>query len=306
MNDKELTKEEFEWKEKVISIIKNKNPDLKENEINFTRDFSDWDVLDQYIVISYKHGDKLETIKFPFFPKVEPKLSFVMPTHNRLEWIGESMQSLLTQTEKEIEIIIVNDASTDGTTEWLKDYEANKLAPLFPYDERVKIIHNEKNMGGGESRNIGHRAASADIVAVCDDDDLNADERAVLTIKHFELNKDSEMVNFPYVSIGYYNERLEVFDGQPFDHDLYLKDKVVTYYCNPSAAYRKKSADDIGGFEKENELETDDAQFIDKWVKAGKKIDFQPGYCVTFHRTLPNSMMASKRGWSPEWVTKKS
>lgn len=234
----------------------------------------------------------------------KPKLSFVMPTHNRLEWIGESMQSLLTQTEKDIEIVIVNDASTDGTTEWLKDYESNRLAPLFPYDQRVKIIHNEKNMGGGESRNIGHRASSSDIVAICDDDDIYADERAALTLKHFDLNKDSELVNFPYVSIGYFNERLEVFDGAPFDHERYLKDKVVTYYCNPSAAYRKNSFDEIGGFEKETEKQTDDAQFIDKWVTSGKKIDFQPGYCVTFHRTLPESMMTKHRGWNPEWLGK--
>ncbi len=235
----------------------------------------------------------------------KPKLSFVMPTRNRLEWIGESLQSLLTQTVKDIEIIVVDDASTDGTSEWLMDYKLNKLAPLFPYDDRVKIIYNTEHVGGGLSRNIGQAHATADIIAVCDDDDLNADQRAELILKHFEINPKSEMVNFPYVSIGYFNEKLETFDGKPFDHDLYLKDKVITYYCNPSAAYKKVSAEEIGGFEKETETKTDDAQFVDKWVTAGKKIDFQPGFCVVFHRTLPESMMTKHRGWNHQWVEKK-
>lgn len=235
----------------------------------------------------------------------KPKISFVMPTRNRLEWLGESLQSLLTQTEKDIEIIIVNDASDDGTKEWLEDYKENKLAPLFPYDERVVIFHNETRQGGGASRNVGAALAKSEIIAVCDDDDLNADQRAELTLKHFELNPKSELVNFPYVSIGYFNERLETFDGDHFNHELYLKEGLVNYYCNPSAAYKKKSAEEIGGFPKETEDKTDDVQFIENWVKAGKKIDFQPGYCVTFHRTLPSSMMTKHRGFNPDWLVKK-
>jgi len=232
---------------------------------------------------------------------MSPKLSFVMPVHNAVAWIGETIQSILMQTEKEIELIIVDDCSTDGTSEFLDDW-----ASKFP---NVKIIHNEKNLGAGPSRNIGTEAASAPIIAITDADDINADERAKLILKHFELNPKSELVTFPYCSIGYFNERVEDFMGEPFNHEQYLKDGTVNYYCNPSAAVKKESLVAVGGFGKETlegtDKKTDDHIFIDKWVKSGRKIDYQGGAFVLFHRNNPDSMMTKIRGWKPEWVAKK-
>lgn len=229
-----------------------------------------------------------------------PKLSFVMPCFNANAWIGEAIQSVLSQTEKDIELVIVNDASNDGTKEFLDDW-----ASQFP---NVKIIHNEKNLGAGMSRNIGTEAASAPIIAITDGDDINADERAALILKHFELNPDSELVTFPYLSIGYYNERLEEFVGEPFDHERFLKDGTSNYYSNPATAVKKESLLAVGGFGQEEFTDTvkktDDQIFLEKWVKAGKKVDFQGGAFVVFHRNLPNSMMAKVRGWQPEWATK--
>jgi len=225
-----------------------------------------------------------------------PKVSFVMPTRNRLEWIGESISSNLAQTVEDIELVIVNDASDDGTKEFLDEWAAKF--------SRVKIIHNEQRMGGGRSRNIGMQAASSDIIATCDDDDLSCDTRAELIIKHFDLNPKSELVTFPYVSIGYCNEKLEEFDGEPFDHEGFLNGGN-TYFSNPSSAVRKSSALELGGYEPETDDETDDIQFLRKWVKAGKKVDFQPGYFVNFHRVLPNSMMVKHRGWDPNWLKPK-
>lgn len=225
------------------------------------------------------------------------KVSFVIPTRNRIEWLGECLQGALTQTIKEVEVVIVNDASDDGTKEFLDDW-----ASQFP---NVKIIHNETQKGGGRSRNIGMEAASADIICVGDDDDLVPTERAELAVKHFEEHPESEMVNYPYISIGYCNERLEEFEGEPFNHELFAKTGMANYFSNPTAAYKKKSAQEIGGYEAETKDKTDDVQFIAKWVKAGKKIDFDPRYFVNFHRILPKSMMVNQRGFDPKWVEQK-
>lgn len=226
----------------------------------------------------------------------KPQISFVMPTRNRLEWIGESLQSLLTQTNKNIEIVVVNDASDDGTKEFLDSW-----ASQFSI---VKIIHNEKQMGGGLSRNIGMEAATAPIIGICDDDDINADQRAEVILKHFEMNPESEMVNFAYRSIGYFNETIEEFPGEPFDYEAYKSTNKFNYFCNPSAAIKTESLKAIGGYSKETDKVTDDAQMIKKWVESGRKIDFQPGLIPIFHRNLPKSMMVSHRGWKKEWVTK--
>jgi glycosyltransferase involved in cell wall biosynthesis len=223
-----------------------------------------------------------------------------MPVHNGVAWIGEAIQSVLMQTEKDIELIIVDDGSTDGTKEFLDDW-----ASQFP---NIKIIHNEKNLGAGASRNLGTEAASADIIAITDADDLNTTERAALILKHFELNPESELVTFPYMSVGYCNEELERFDGEPFNHELYLEKGVSNFYCNPSAAVKKASLQAVGGFGHEKcegmDRKTDDSIFLDKWVKSGRKVDYQAGAYVVGHRNLPNSMMTKIRGWEPKWASK--
>jgi glycosyltransferase involved in cell wall biosynthesis len=223
-----------------------------------------------------------------------PKLSFVLPTHNRIEWMPECLQSLLEQTEKDIEIVVVNDASTDGTKEFLDAFAS--------HDARIKVIHNETQKGGGMSRNIGADVATSEIIAVCDDDDVYPNDRAEATLRWFTEHPESEMVNFPYVRIGYFREILETFWGAEFDADAFKKDGIVSYFCNPSAAYKKAAANEIGGYCPEKEGMTDDIQFVKNWVAAGKKIDFDKRIFGVMHRVLPESMMAKQRGFRPEWV----
>lgn len=229
-----------------------------------------------------------------------PKISFVMPVFNRVAWIGETLQSLLSQTVDDYEIVIVDDASTDGTREFLQDWTQHY--------KQVKLILNETNMGAGKSRNVGIAATSAPIVASSDSDDLYADEHGAIILEHFEKNPASEMVNFPYQRIGYTNEPLEDFPGEAFDHDRFLKEGVVNYFCNPNCAFKKESALQVGGYEPEvttgEGRKTDDVQFLTKWVKSGRKVDFQPGFLTLGHRVLPSSMMASIRGFQKEWAQK--
>lgn len=229
-----------------------------------------------------------------------PKVSFVVPTHNRIAWLPICLNSLLGQNEPDIEIIVVNDGSTDGTKEFL-----DRWAPKHP---RIKVIHNETSKGAGASRNIGAAAASAPIIGVCDDDDVYIDNRATEIIRWFETHPDSELVNFPYVSIDYFEKILESFPGQPFDTDGYKKDGGINYFCNPTVAYKKDAVQAMGGYPSEKEGITDDYQFVQKWIEAGKRIDFCgdngkgeiPYVCM--HRILPDSMMSKIRGFNPNWV----
>ncbi|MCI9166589.1 MAG: glycosyltransferase family 2 protein [Dorea sp.] len=91
-------------------------------------------------------------------------ISVVITVYNIEKYIGECLDSVLIQREKEIEVICVDDASTDHSVEVLKKYEAQ--------DERVRVLINEKNIGAGSSRNIGCRAARGKYLYVIDGDDL--------------------------------------------------------------------------------------------------------------------------------------
>lgn len=226
-----------------------------------------------------------------------PKISFVMPTHNRLEWVGEAIQSLLEQTEKDIEIIVVDDASDDGSAEWLDDFAKT--------DSRIRVFHNATNQGGGKSRNIGTALAASEIIAVCDDDDVYPSDRAEVILKWFTENPEGELVNFPYVRIDYFGDIMPPpFYGSPFDEVNFKEHGVVNYFCNPSVAYKKKSGDEIGGYCPETADKTDDIQFLTNWIAAGKKVGFDNRAFGVMHRVLPDSMMAKQRGFKSEWAVK--
>lgn len=225
----------------------------------------------------------------------KPLISFCLPTYNRLEWIAEAVSSVLSQTYENIELIIVDDGSTDGTWEFLNEWLGE--------NSKVRLYRNEVNMGAGPSRHKAAELALGEIICICDSDDVNTVDRAEETVKWFEENPKSELVNFSYVSVGYNNEVLEQFEGSEFDHDLYEKEKHVNYYCNPSVGVKKSSYFETEGYKKETETETDDSQFVRNWIKAGKKIDFS-SKTLLCHRVLPDSMMVGLRGFDPKWVEK--
>jgi len=90
------------------------------------------------------------------------KVSIVLCTYNRQDFIVKCLDSLRRQTFKNFELIVVNDNSTDRTKSILKDYSRK-------YD-KIKIINNTKNKGVSGARNSGIRKAKGEIIAFLDDD----------------------------------------------------------------------------------------------------------------------------------------
>lgn len=226
---------------------------------------------------------------------MKPLISFVLPTYNRLEWIAEAVSSVLSQSEQNIELIIIDDGSTDGTWEFLNDWLKD--------NPKVKMYRNETNLGAGPSRHKGAELASGEIICVCDSDDVNTVDRAEETLKWFKEHPESELVTFAYVSVGYNNEIIDRYDGEKFDHETYKKDGRINYFCNPVVGMKKKSYLETDGYLKETEKETDDSQFVRNWIKSGKKIDFS-AQTLLCHRVLPDSMMSKLRGFDEKWVQK--
>jgi len=100
----------------------------------------------------------LSTIYF-YDEKVLMQISVVIPVYNREHLIQRAIDSVLNQTEKPFEIIVVNDGSTDKTKDSLKKYQ-----------NRIQIIE-QKNQGVSAARNAGIRSANGDWVAFLDSDD---------------------------------------------------------------------------------------------------------------------------------------
>ena len=90
-----------------------------------------------------------------------PKVSVIIPTHNRADLIQTAINSVLDQTYNDYEIIIVDDHSTDNTSAVVKKFK----------DQRIHYVQNSGKYGPSASRNLGISAASGDYVAFLDDDD---------------------------------------------------------------------------------------------------------------------------------------
>ncbi|MCU1378446.1 MAG: hypothetical protein JWN29_1429 [Acidimicrobiales bacterium] len=92
-----------------------------------------------------------------------PALAVIVATRNRAELIAGAVASVQAQTVDDLEIVVVDDGSTDGTTEVLDRLAAE--------DRRVVVVRGPGVGSPGAARNAGLRATSAEVVAFCDDDD---------------------------------------------------------------------------------------------------------------------------------------
>lgn len=92
-----------------------------------------------------------------------PKISVIIPNFNNARYLQESIQSVLNQTLKDIEVIIVDDCSTDDSWKILQQLERK--------DSRIKIIKNQENSGAGLSRNAGLDIATGEFIKFLDSDD---------------------------------------------------------------------------------------------------------------------------------------
>lgn len=90
-----------------------------------------------------------------------PKVSVIIPTYNRLPMLKEAVQSVLAQDYEDFELIVVDDGSTDGTSEAMKQYGG-----------RVKVIQHSENRGVSAARNRGILQAKGKYIAFLDSDDL--------------------------------------------------------------------------------------------------------------------------------------
>lgn len=128
-----------------------------------------------------------------------PKISIIIPIYNQTKYIRQCLDSCINQTLQDIEIICVDDKSTDDSLEIINEY-AQK-------DSRIKIIALSKNQGPGAARNAGLKIAKGDYLMFLDPDDwydLTACETAynqistnnndIVTFSHYTYKEEDESV----------------------------------------------------------------------------------------------------------------
>lgn len=125
-----------------------------------------------------------------------PEVSVVIPTYNRAFVVGDAIRSALEQTFRDIEVIVVDDGSTDNTEEVVKSFG----------DKRIRYIKLNANRGGAAARNAGIKVAKGKYVAFLDSDDLWLPEKIERQLEVFRTGS-------PRVGVVYCDSRIETATG---------------------------------------------------------------------------------------------
>lgn len=140
-----------------------------------------------------------------------PKVSVIVPVYNAASSLPACLGNLVHQTLQDIEIILVDDASTDNSFQILSDCEA-----AFP--DKIILIHLDDNLGPGGARNVGLSYAHGEYIGFVDSDDL-ADPTMYETL--YELAKVND---YDMIDCAYYDEATDTLFLQTEDNCLGILD----------------------------------------------------------------------------------
>lgn len=111
-----------------------------------------------------------------------PLVSVVMPVYNTERYVGEAIESVLAQADVSVELIVIDDGSTDGTREVLRSY-----------GDRIKLVESDANSGIGAARNRGIAIARGEFLAFMDADDIWRSEKLSKQLAQFEADPDLDI-----------------------------------------------------------------------------------------------------------------
>jgi glycosyltransferase involved in cell wall biosynthesis len=152
-----------------------------------------------------------------------PKISVVIPTHNRPERIKKAIKSVLNQTFQDFEIIVVDDGIKVRAEKEVKSFS----------DSRIRYIQHEKNKGGSAARNTGIKNAKADWVAFLDDDDEWLSEKLEKQVN--QIDKYKNKVDYFFCAIEFYNEKTKKYKIKKYDNiniGIFFKE-ILAYKIKP-------------------------------------------------------------------------
>lgn len=192
-----------------------------------------------------------------------PKISVVLPTYNRGYIISRAIESILSQTFKDFELIIVDDGSSDNTEAVVRTFA----------DPRIRYV-KELHRGGAATRNTGIVISQGEFIAFQDSDDEWLPEKLEMQMEAFRQagyevgivytgfwknTKDGERVYFPSASV-------RKKEGSIYEELLH-----GNFITNQAAMVRKSCFHDVGGYDES----LPGMHELDLWLRMAKKYEFK-------------------------------
>lgn len=183
------------------------------------------------------------------------KVSVIIPTHNRSDLLERAVMSVLNQTYKELEVIVVSDGSTDNTDEIIDKLKAK--------DSRIKSLSYKPAQGANVARNKGIELADSEYVAFLDDDDEWYKDKLEKQMNIIQASPEIGLV-YTGVCAYYVNEKEKYYSLGKSEGDLsqaILRRNVIG--TTSTVLAKRDLVIEVGGFD--NELPA--AQDYDLWIR---------------------------------------
>ncbi len=211
-----------------------------------------------------------------------PSVSVLMPTFNRAKFLPEAIDSVLSQTYADLELLIVDDGSEDNTTSVLEP---------FLRDERVRYFYQD-NQGQSYARNVGLKHAMGDFVAFLDSDDIWKPEKLEKQLAVVRAHPDADIVHGDEEIIDEQSAVTSLLNMARYSGRItryLLADNSVSI---TTALVKRRCFDEMGGFDTSVGVADD----YELWLRfsARYRFHYEPGI-VASYRVMDDQISSDKR-----------
>ena len=210
-----------------------------------------------------------------------PLVSVIIPAYNAAAYIRESVGSIIQQTYKNIEILIIDDCSTDDTLSIVKQIERQ--------DSRVRVVSNAENLGIGANRDKGIKLAGGAYVCWQDADDISMPDRIDLQVEFMESHPKVGIVGG---HITFFDQEGDGLTRKYDENDAALRSKIFKYnpVAQPACMMRRECFEKVGGYNPHYRLSED----LEMQFRIGEQYEFgNVQQVVLKYRQTPGSLTAA-------------
>lgn len=219
----------------------------------------------------------------------QPLVSVIIPCYNAEKYVEQAVRSIMDQTYKNLEIIVVNDFSKDNT--------ATILKKLAEQDNRIIYLENEKNLKLAKTLNKGLDFCKGDFIVRMDADDISIVDRIQKQTEFLLNNPDIDLVGGNTLVINENGDLLNFKTNYPLlNQDIIRKIPFKVTFSHPTVMARRSFFQDLRGYR-----EMEYAEDYDCWIRGmllGKR--FANLQDILLYYRVHHSQMSANTGYSPK------
>lgn len=201
-----------------------------------------------------------------------PRVSVIIPAYNGDRYIAQAVESVISQTYKNWEIIVIDDGSTDDTRQALE-----------PYFDKIRYVYQE-NQGVAAARNRGIQESRGELIAFLDQDDFFLSDKLAGQVALFDAQPSLGIVNSGWRLVNQQGETISDIKSWEYFPTLNLKTWIVQMPVLPSAMmFSRKWLENVGGFNSEFDS-VDDADLVLRLALLGCESAWLPQVTVCYRQ----------------------